>query len=84
MKKEEIIKAIDALMNEYDAFLFVNKYGENTHKKEFDLLIEYFKNDEIALKAINWIKYSYDYYYNDEYVEDENNAFAYLKNKVGV
>lgn len=85
MNKEELIKTIDTLMNNYDAYLFENKYLEdkNTHKKEFDLLIEYFKNDEMCMKAINWIKYRYDYFYKDEFENDENSAFAYLKSKLG-
>ena len=85
MNKEEIIKAIDLLMNNYDAYFFQNKYTEdNTHKKEFDLLIKYFKNDEMALKAISWIKNRYDYYYKSDFENNKNSAFAYLKSKLGV
>ena len=87
MNKEELIDAIDDLWNSYDAFYFENKYTENnTHKKEFELLFKYFENDEIALKTINWIKYSYDCYYKEDFKEELNgckNAFAYLKSKLG-
>lgn len=87
MNKELLIEAIDDLWNNYDAFLFNNKYGENTHQKQFDLLNKYFENDEISLKAINWIKYSYDCYYKEDFKEELNgckNAFSYLKSKLGV
>lgn len=36
--KQEYLEAVDKLENEYDAFYIENKYGEGTHKKEFELL----------------------------------------------
>lgn len=88
MNKEVLIEAIDDLWNSYDAFYFENKYSDhNTHQKEFDLLNKYFENDEIALKVINWIKYSYDCYYKEDFIKELNgskNAFSYLKSKLGV
>lgn len=80
------MKAINRILNYYDAYYFKNKYGEedNTHKKEFDLLKEYFKKDITALRAIDWIKNKYDCYYKNEFNNDKNSAFAYLKSKVGI
>lgn len=82
---KEILKAINSIMNKYDAYYFRNKYSDesNTHKKEFELLIKYFKNDKIGLKAIKWIKDKYDCHYKNEFNNDRNSAFSYLKNKLG-
>ena len=34
MNKEEMLKAVDELENEYDAYYMMNKYGDkNTHAK---------------------------------------------------
>ena len=84
MDNKELIKAIDDLWNNYDAYLFNNKYGAikgNTHEKEFELLINKFKNDEMSMRAINWILNRYDYYYKEDF-KDENSAFAYLKKQL--
>lgn len=78
------IEAIDNLFNSYDAYLINNKYGSiegNTHEKEFKILIDRFKNDEMSMKAINWILNCYDYYYKDEFSDDKS-AFAFLKNRL--
>ena len=87
LDKEKIIKAINKLQDSYDAFFIDNKYSSledlsnNTHKIEFELLFENFKNDEMCVKAINWIMGCYDYYYKDEF-NDGNDAFSYLRNKI--
>lgn len=81
MDNKELIKAIDDLWNNYDAFLFNNKYGENTHKKQFKLLEEKFKKDEMSMKAIKWIKNCYDCYYKEDF-NDDKSAFAYLKKQL--
>lgn len=81
MDNKELIKAIDDLWNNYDAFLFYNKYEENTHKKQFELLVERFKQDEMSMKAIEWIKNCYDCYYKEDF-NDDRSAFAYLKKQL--
>ncbi len=81
MDNKELIKAIDDLWNNYDAFLFYNKYEENTHKKQFELLEERFKQDEMSMKAIEWIKNCYDCYFKEDF-NDDKSAFAYLKKQL--
>ena len=78
--KEEL-KAINEIQDSYDAFYILNKYGtDGTHKKEFDILFEFVKNDELGKNALNWIKHEYDCYYkNDYYSNDKNSPFAYLE-----
>ena len=69
------LKAIDKLENEYDAYFVSNKYGENTHQKEFDLLKE-LKGEKVK-NALAWIHNCYDCYYKNE--NDENGPFEYLR-----
>lgn len=76
MNKEELLNAVNALENEYDAYYIGNKYGvENSHKKEFKLLSN-LKGDKVQ-NALNWIHDCYDCYYKNELEED--NAFNYLR-----
>ena len=76
MNKEEYLKAIDKLENEYDAYFMGNRYGsENTHKKEFELLSNL--KGELVGNALAWIRHCYDCYYKDELPDD--NAFNYLR-----
>lgn len=83
MNSEDLINAVDKILDSYDAFLIDNKYlDRNTHQKEFDLLTEQFKDDEMCMKAINWMKNRYDCYYKKEFEHDEGSAFAFLKNKI--
>ena len=42
MSKE--LKALNDIKKYYDAFYIENKYGNNTHNEEFDLLEKYFKD----------------------------------------
>lgn len=84
---EELIKAIDELHNNYDAFYIYNKYSstedlkDNTNQKEFELLLNKFKNDPMCMKAIKWIMNCYDCFYKNEF-NDGKDAFSYLKNKL--
>lgn len=72
-------EAINNLKNEYDAYYFMNKYGECTHQEEFDLLSTL--DGEKVEQALGWIKNCYDFYYKDE-LEDDN-AFDYLESLLG-
>lgn len=81
-KKEDYINAIDDLLNEYDAYYFINKYSEleeNTHGAQLSMLFELLKDDELSMRALNWIKNAYDCYYKEEIKKEEDNAFNYLK-----
>ena len=76
MNKEEYLKAIDKLENEYDAYFMGNRYGsENTHQKEFELLSNL--KGKLVGNALAWIKNCYDCYYKNELPDD--NAFNYLR-----
>lgn len=81
MNKEELLKAVDELQNEYDAFMMMNRYSwkenENSHAKEFSMLLT-LKGDKVD-NAISWIHDCYDCYYKHEIEEDENNPFNYLR-----
>ena len=68
------IEAIEKIKNEYDAFYFENKYGQNTHEREFKILEE-LKGEKVA-DALGWIKTLYDCYYKNEL--EEGNPFDYL------
>lgn len=70
-------KALETLMNEYDAFYFENSCGEGTHPKEFEILSEL--EGELVTTALGWIRTHYDCYCKNEYAYDDNSAFAYLK-----
>lgn len=81
-KKEDYINAIDDLLNEYDAYYFINKHSEleeNTHGTQLSMLFELLKDDELSMRALNWIKNAYDCYYKEEIKKEEDNAFNYLK-----
>lgn len=82
--KEEYLKAVDNLLDSYDAYYIVNKYDlkNNTHKKEFEMLIDLFKDSEMNLRAIQWIHNCYDCYYKNQYENDEESPFNYLKESI--
>ena len=85
MNREDYINAVDDLLNDYDAYYFINKYDDlknNTHKSQFELLINLLKDDEMSMKAISWIKNCYDCYYKKQYENDEESPFAYLKGSI--
>jgi hypothetical protein len=79
MKKE--LKALKEIQDNYDAFYILNKYGDNgTHKKEFDILNDFIKDDDLGKRALNWIRHEYDCYYKDDYIDNiEKSAFDYLE-----
>lgn len=80
--KEEYLKAVDDLLDGYDAYYFINKYSEidkNTHSNQFSILFEFLKDDEMSMRALNWIKNCYDCYYKKQYENDEESPFYYLK-----
>lgn len=81
MNKEELLMAVNNLQNEYDAFYMMNRYSwekdENTHAKEFEMLLSLKDKGDTVENALVWIHDCYDCYYKDELGID--NAFAYLK-----
>lgn len=83
--KEEYLKAVDELLDSYDAYYFINKYSEldeNTHGTQLSMLYELLKDDNMSMKALNWIKNAYDCYFKEEVKEDDDNAFNYLKKQI--
>lgn len=77
MKKYE--KALNEIKESYDAYYFMNKYGNGTtHQKQFDLLST-LKGDKVE-NAIAWIKNCYDCYYKKDFENEEGTAFEYLRN----
>ncbi len=83
--KEEYLKAVDELLEEYDAYYFINKYSDldkNTHGNQFGMLLELLKDDDMCMRALNWIKNAYDCYYKEQVKEDNDNMFNYLKNAI--
>lgn len=82
--KEKLLNALNELLNDYDAYYFMNKYdifesNECTHHEQFMLLKYFVKDDELGNSALRWIRYAYDCYYKEEILEAENTAFSYLK-----
>lgn len=83
--KEEYLKAIDELMDSYDAYYFMNKYDEldkNTHGTQLSMLYDLFKGDGVATQAVNWIKTAYDCFYKEELKAYTENAFNYLREQI--
>lgn len=82
MNKQELLKAVSELENEYDAYLMMNRYsheeGKNTHAKHFKLLAE-LKGDKVP-NALAWIHDCYDCYYKNELNEDS--PFNYLRETI--
>ncbi len=81
MDKLEMIKALDEIKESYDAYYFENKYGTNTHQKQFDLLEQNVKGDKMP-NALGWIKNCYDCYYKDDYKDEKGTAFEYIRNQI--
>lgn len=71
-------KALNEIKESYDAFYFPNKYGDNTHKEQFELLAT-LPNLSLERGALAWIKYEYDCYYKDEYKDEKGTAFEYIR-----
>lgn len=83
--KEEYLKAVDELMDSYDAFYVMNKYGEldkNTHGTQLSMLYELLNNDDMAMLALYWIQYSYDCFYKEEVEGNADNPFNYLREQI--
>ena len=82
MPLEEIMNKYEEALNEikesYDAYFIGNKYGEGTHKKQFDLLST-LEGDKVKI-AIAWIRDCYDCYYKSDFENEEGTAFEYLRN----
>lgn len=72
---------IEDIEQNYNSSFIVNKYDEklrsNTHKEQFEFLLDKFKDDEEALKQIHWIidNYQCDIIYGEDH-------FAYLKEHI--
>lgn len=86
-KIEKLKVNLDKIIDSYDAFYMINKYsGEsldgNTHKEEFLELLDYFKDDTLTKSAICWMLDCYDCYYKNDYLNDDQSAIVYLKNKL--
>lgn len=85
VEKEKLLAALDKLKDSYDAYLMSQRYCEdisrNTHKEEFELL-----SKELGLSldqgALGWIRCCYDYYYKDDYADETNTAFGYIRNLI--
>lgn len=81
MSKEELLKALDEIKESYDAYYFENKYGTNTHQKQFDLLEQNVKGDKMP-NALSWIKNCYDCYYKDSFKDESGTPFEYIRNLI--
>lgn len=80
-KQEELLKALDEIKENYDAFYIANKYGKNTHKKQFQLLEKHLKGKDVS-NALIWIINEYDCYYKNYYIIEKGTAFEYLRNLI--
>lgn len=74
-------KALDEIKDEYDAFYIANKYESDvtktTHGTQFAKLLE-LKGDKVT-NAVHWIAREYDCYYKNEYENEDDTAFGYLR-----
>lgn len=75
MSKDKYLKVLNEIKEEYDAFYFENKYGTNTHDKQFALLDTL--DGQYVHNALAWIRNEYDCYYKNELSNDS--PFAYLE-----
>lgn len=72
------LEALSRIKESYDAYYFMNKYGDDgTHKEEFAVLSPLMVSD-LDKSALAWIKDCYDCYYKDE-LENHPNAFDHLE-----
>lgn len=81
MSKEELLKALDEIKETYDAYYIENKYGTNTHQKQFDLLEQNVKGDLMS-SALYWIKNCYDCYYKNDFEDETGTAFGYIRSLI--
>ena len=82
--KKYLLKALEELLNEYDAYYFINKYSNFddescTHHKQFMLLKSFIKGDKLGKNALIWIRNAYDCHYKEEILASDDTAFSYLK-----
>lgn len=73
-------KALNEIKDTYDAFYFMNKYGDKcTHDEQFKLLATL---PELSLEhgALCWIRYQYDCYYKNEFENEKGTAFEFIRN----
>ena len=64
MDKQE---ALARILRTYDAFYIENKYDVGkTHKEEFEVLENAFKDKPFMLQMVDYIKHEYDCYYEEE------------------
>lgn len=78
---EQFEEALNQLLDEYDAFYFENKYGENTHKKQFDTLKQL--EGENVTSALLWIMHRYDCHYKEEIDHDPvSSPIGYLESLI--
>lgn len=84
--KHDLLKAIDDIQNEYDAYLMLNRHSwgedENTHGKQFKLLMDAKLNGDKVQNALAWIHDCYDCYYKHDIEANEDNPFTYLRNVI--
>ena len=84
-KQEALEKALDEIKNNYDAFFFINQRDENntrnTHKEQFALLSKEL-NIPHNTGALGWIRANYDCYYKDDFENEEDTAFGYIRNLI--
>lgn len=80
-RKENLLKVLDEIKDGYDAFYIENKYGTNTHQKQFDLLEQNVKGDKMP-NALGWIKNCYDCYYKDDFKDESGTAFECIRNLI--
>lgn len=79
--KEDLLKAVNNLLDEYDAFYMMNRYSweedKNTHAAEFKML-SVLKGDKVN-NALSWIHDCYDCHYKTEIEANADNPFNYLR-----
>lgn len=83
--KERLLEALDRIKDSYDAYFMLNRYdisnSINTHKEEFALL-----SKELGLLLcegpLGWIYHCYDCHYKDEYADEKNTAFGYIRDLI--
>lgn len=85
-EKEDYLKALHSLLDTYDAFYLMNKYGDlegdlknNTNREDFILLRDLIKEENKVLEALYWILNCYDCYYKEDIVSEGDTAFSYLE-----
>lgn len=83
-ENEKLLKAIDYLLDGYDAFYMMNRYSwekhKNTHADEFKML-SVLKGDKVN-NALSWIHDCYDCHYKNEIRANADNPFNYLRSMI--